>query len=315
MARTLRSTPAQPVFYGQIHFGYFRTPFPTLNLLAADTAGHRWAPRWWRQRELLRWHRIVVVHPAWRVELGIAQHGTRFRAWCSCDPVEDGPRSHEARMAGLPGAAALPDQLLRGDAFFRQPDFRVQIAHRLQDGRHAVTVHAPGWDVALDVNEGGVQPLIAVLPVNDYRRPLYLHQAPGAVRGTVQIGAQCWALDENAWAWVDVWRGFAAEWERFVLAGQDATSAPVGVHLLRTAIRDDEAWNGCGGWSGGQLSLLGAARFDDDRISTADGRVAFSMARSGHWDGVWEDDAGLRHHIAGARGWFERFRAEGLRFG
>lgn len=36
---TLRPTPSQPVFYGQIHFGTFKEPFQTVNVIDADIYG------------------------------------------------------------------------------------------------------------------------------------------------------------------------------------------------------------------------------------------------------------------------------------
>ena len=60
--RTLRSTPAQPVFYGQIHFGYFETPLRTVNLVDADVYGHRGVPRWWRNLRLKEWQHFGIIH-------------------------------------------------------------------------------------------------------------------------------------------------------------------------------------------------------------------------------------------------------------
>lgn len=299
--RAIRPTPSQPVFYGQIHFGVFRDPFAALNLVDADVYGHRWAPRWWRSLRLKEWEHFSIIHDEFFC--GLAVFDARFMAISSCYVVNrrTGQLVGHSRTAFRRGAVHVPEQLRRGDGFFRQPGYRVDLRNHLDDGTHQVRVdicashRQPPIRAAFVVREDTArfQPLIAVLPVNDHRRPMYTHQNACPVEGQLQVGEQTWDLDPGrTWALVDAHKAFyprKASWKRASFAGRDADGVPVAITLTQNVIRDDEQWNANGFWADGCLTLLGAARFEFDprqtlqpwHLTTTDGRVDLIFSPDG----------------------------------
>ncbi|MCD4685361.1 MAG: DUF2804 domain-containing protein, partial [Anaerolineae bacterium] len=180
------------------------------------------------------------------------------------------------------------------------------------------------------------QPLIVVLPINNYRRPLYTHKAACPVTGSLRVGEQQWTFDPaRDWALVDVQKTFypynGSFWKWAAFAGRDQDGVPVAVNLTHNMIRDDTQWNECCAWINGALHRLGAARFEYDphatqqpwHITTTDGRVDLTFTPEGEraeeiniagvvrsnfhqpfgtFRGTVLDDAGIAHHIDEAFG-------------
>ncbi len=334
--REILSTPPQPVFYGQIHFGIFREPFRSLNLIDADIYGHRWAPRFWRNLRLKEWQHFGIIHEDFYC--GVAVFDAKFLAVSFCYVYDRHTHKliEHKRSTLERGAIHVPEQLWRGDGFFRQPGYHIDLRNRLQDNRHAITVdiradrHLPPIQAAFTVVEdlARFQPLIAVLPVNDYRRPMYTHKAACPVEGRLQVGERTWSL-AGGWALIDVQKTFYprdAFWKWAAFAGHDSAGVPLALNLTHNMIRDDEIWNECGFWVDGRLNLLSAARFDFDprdtqrpwHIITTDGRVDLTFTPEaeraerinaaglmvsdfhqplGTYHGTLIDDAGQTHSV------------------
>ncbi|MBN1201745.1 MAG: DUF2804 domain-containing protein [Anaerolineae bacterium] len=341
--RDLRPTPPQPVFYGQIHFGTFRDPFRTVNLIEADICGHRWAPRWWRNLRLKEWQRFAIVSD--ELYCGCVVFDAKYLAasfFCVYDRATGQMIEHK-RTTMQRGAVHVPEQLYRGDGHFRQPGYHLQLRNRLQQGTHYLTADIRGthdlppvraaFTIIEDLTR--IQPLIVVLPVNDYRRPMYTHKAVCPVEGVLQVGDRVWALSaDRCRALVDVQKTYyprEAFWRWASFAGQDQDGVPVAINLTHNMIVDDERWNECCAWVDGALSRFGAARFEFDphdtqqpwRMFTTDGRADLvftpeceraecldlaGLVRSdfrqpfGAYTGYFVDDAGQRHEIHGAPG-------------
>jgi len=336
----LRPTPSQPVFYGQIHFGAFRTPFETLNLIDADIYGHHWAPRWWRNLRLKEWQHVGIIHDD--VYCGFAIFDAKFMAVSFFYVFDRHTRKiiEHKRTTLQRGAIQVPDQLWHGDGFFRQPGYRICMENRLRSGEHALTISitdppAVCGTFTVFENLQRCQPLIAVLPVNDYRRPLYTHKAACPVEGELRIGDQSYILDPTRdWVLIDVQKTFYphnAFWKWVTFAGRDQDSTPVAVNLTQNMIRDDTTWNECCAWVDGRLVRLGAARFDYDpgallapwTVTTSCGRISLTFAPEGEradqinvaglirsdfhqpfgtYSGVIVDDAQQQHIVDGVFG-------------
>jgi hypothetical protein len=299
--REIRSTPSQPIFYSQIHFGVFRDPFPTVNLVDADIYGHRWAPRWWRNLRLKEWEHFGIVHDEFYC--GVAVFDAKFLAVSFCYVYDRRTRRlvEHKRTTLRRGAIHAPEQLWRGDGFFRQPGYRIDLQNRLQKNTHFVQVdiqadrHLPPVKATFTVREDltALQPLIAVLPVNDCRRPMYTHKAACPVEGRLQVGEREWTLaTRQGWALIDVQKTFYPRdsfWKWATFAGCDQDGAPLAINLTHNMIKNDEEWNECCLWVDGRLNLLGAARFEFNRqdiqqpwhIVTTDGRVNLTFTPEG----------------------------------
>jgi hypothetical protein len=301
----LRPTPPQPVFYGQIHFGIFRDPFPTLNLVDADIYGHRWAPRGWRNLRLKEWQHFGLIHDD--VYCGLAVFDAKFMGVSFCSVYD---RTHhtvvEHKHTTLKRSTIhVPEHLLNGDGFFRQPGYHVQVHNRLNQGFHQIQITIRSTRTGPSIqgeftsheNLDHIQPLIAVLPVNNYRRPMYTHKAACPASGWLQVGDRDWTFDaDRHWALVDVQKTFyphEAFWQWATFAGYDEMGTPVAINLTRNMIRDDEKWNECCAWVNGRLCLLGAARFEYDpqalhrpwHITTTDNRTELTFTPQGEQAG------------------------------
>ncbi|MBI5961672.1 MAG: DUF2804 domain-containing protein [Chloroflexi bacterium] len=299
--RELRPTPPQPVFYGQIHFGVFREPFRTLNLVDADVYGHRWAPRWWRNLRLKEWQHFGIVHDDFYC--GLTAFDAKFMGISFCYVYDRHSRQiiEHNRTTFSRSAIHIPEQLWHDDGFFRQPGYQIQIHNRLAEGHHHLQIdiqahhHLPPIHAEFIVHENlaDCQPLIAVLPVNDHRRPMYTHKIACPVEGQLEVGERSWVLSRNQhWALVDVQKTFYPHnsfWKWATFAGMDQDGVPVAINLTHNMIRDDDRWNECCAWVDGRLSLFSAARFEYDpaaiqhpwRIYTTDGRVELTFTPEG----------------------------------
>jgi hypothetical protein len=131
---------------------------------------------------------------------GLAVFDAKFLAISFCYVVNrrTGQLVEHKRAAFLRGAVHVPEQLRRGDGFFRQPGYRIDLQNHLDDSVHQVRVdiaasrRQPPIRAALVVREDTArfQPLIAVLPLNDHRRPMVTHQNACPVEGHLQVGEQ-----------------------------------------------------------------------------------------------------------------------------
>jgi hypothetical protein len=299
--REPRSTPPQPIFYGQVHFGIFREPFKTLNLLDADVYGHRWAPRGWRNLRLKEWQHFGIVHDDFYC--GFVIFDAKFMGLSFCYVYDRHTRQviEHKRSTLTRSAIRVAEQEWHSDSFFRQPGYQIQLHHRLSEGQHRlhVDIHRhhglPPIQAEFTVHEtlSHYQPLIAVLPVNDHRRPMYTHKNACPVEGQLVVGDRSWVLSRGQhWALIDAQKTFYpydAFWKWATFAGLDQDSVPVAINLTHNMIRDDEHWNECCAWVNGQLHLFSAARFDYDparlqrpwRIYTTDGRVELTFVPEG----------------------------------
>lgn len=336
--RELRSTPSQPVFYGQVHFGAFREPFKTLNLVDADIYGHRWAPRWWRNLRLKEWQRFGIIHDEFYC--GFAVFDAKYRATSFCYVYDR--QTHQLiehnRAALSRGARHVPEQIRHDDGYFRQPGYYIQLHNQLNEGVHHLGIeirgqrHLPPIQAEFIVHEdlARFQPLIAVLPVNDYRRPMYTHKSACPVEGYLRVGDRSWVLSTGQnWALTDTQKAFYPYhtfWKWAAFAGMDQEGVPVAINLTHNMIRDDEEWNECCAWVNGRLNLLSAARFEYDpaaiqhpwHIFTNDSRVDLRFTPEGEradrvniagvvrsdvhellgtYDGYFVDHQGQRHTI------------------
>lgn len=341
--RALRPTPSQPVFYGQIHFGVFQAPFPTLNLIDADIYGHRWAPRWWRNLRLKEWQHFGIVHND--VYCGIAVFDAKFMAVSFCyiyDRATLQVIEHKCTTLTR-GAIHVPEQLYHGEGFFRHPGYHIRLHNRLNEGLHRIEIdiearhNRPPIQAAITIHQDleHIQPLIVVLPVNNYRRPLYTHKAVCPVTGWLCAGDREWTFTaDKHQALVDVQKTYYphdAFWQWATFAGTDQNGIPVAINLTHNMIRDDATWNENCAWVDGRLSLFGAARFEYDpqavdrpwHIYTTDSRVDLTFTPQGEraerirvpglvhsdfhqpfgmYDGFFVDNAGQHHTISHAFG-------------
>ncbi len=341
--RSLRSTPAAPIFYGQVHFGLFQEPFEQLNLIDADINGHRWVPRWWRNLRLKEWQHFGIISDD--VYCGMAVFDGKFMGTSFFYVVDRATHVvlEHKRTSLNRGAIHVPERLIDGNGFFRAPGYHIQIKNRVRQGTHHLSAQisaeagkpAIQADFILHEDLNHVQPLIAVLPINDYRRPMYTHKAVCPVEGYLRLGDREWKLSrERSWGLIDVQKTFYprdAFWTWATFAGTDHNGVPIAVNLTHNMIRNDEEWNECCAWIDGRLSLLSAARFQFDprailkpwEIVTTDGRVKLIFTPEGEraeqinllgiiqsdfhqpfgtYRGTIVDDAGQQHVINGAFG-------------
>ncbi|MBN1565083.1 MAG: DUF2804 domain-containing protein [Anaerolineae bacterium] len=245
------------------------------------------------------------------------------------------------RTAITRGAIHVPEQLWRGDGFFRLPGYAVHLQNRLTDHRHHIHIDIQGnrttppirAEFTIHEQLDQIQPLITVLPVNDYHRPMYTHKAACPVEGRLQVGSQTWEAI-NGTALVDVQKTYYphnAFWQWATFAGQDQQGVPIALNLTHNMITDDDRWNENCAWIDGRLIRFSAARFDFDpantqqrwHIRTTDDKVQVTFTPQGErsekiaiaglmrsdfhqpfgtYHGTIMDDAGQTHTITEAFG-------------
>jgi hypothetical protein len=179
----------------------------------------------------------------------------------------------EHHRATFSGAAQIARELWHASTRFERPGYRIVIDNRLEEARHHVRIDiadhgaTPGITADFELLEdlAAYQPLIAVLPINDPRRPLYTHKNVCPVRGWLRVRDRRIDFDpDHDLVLIDVQKTYypyRTFWKWAAFAGYTADGHCVGLNVVENLIKDDDVHNENGLWVDGRFSPWGAVRF------------------------------------------------------
>ncbi len=324
--RTLRATPERLVEKdGTINFGSFRHPFKDLNILDSPIYSNmKGVPRLWKSFRLKEWQHFGIITP--RHYLGMVifavlraagrQHPQPPHEAARPLRVGDGRsvkavsfvyfydrernKRYEHSRQAQGGAARIARQLYSDYCAFSRRGYSMRYENRLEEGYHLLNFSAeerkgiPAMRGELKVLEDlyKLEPLVQVSPIKP-GRPFYTHKVAAPVEGWVKVGNEEFEVSkERDLALMDEQKTFypyRSFWEWATSAGYDERGRMIAFNLCRNMIIEDSEHNENCIWVDGQITLLGAARFQFDphdhlkpwEMKTLDQRVKLEFAPLG----------------------------------
>ncbi|MHB8895399.1 MAG: DUF2804 domain-containing protein [Candidatus Geothermincolia bacterium] len=275
--RECKSTPARMIVDGQVaEYGQFCDPFREVNLLDVDLVIRgRKAPRIIRDFRLKEWEHFGVITDEYYFGMVIFDAkfmGTSF--FYVYDRKTGEFFEHERTSIG--GPVRVARELWHGECYFRHYGYSVEIENRLDSGMHRIRVEIAGKKNKPEINAEiymlenleRLQPLVVVSPVSD-NRPLYTHKAAAPVEGKIVFGDKEVRLHpEKDVGLMDVQKTYypyRTFWNWATFAGHDESGSFIAMNACQNFIKDDEVFNENCTWVDGEITLLGAVKFDFDR--------------------------------------------------
>ncbi len=334
MDRKIEKTPEKIVEGGELRFGTFEAPFRNVNLIDAPIFGGR-AMRWRRRFRLKEWVGFFAAHPDIYFALLIQDSKYLSSSTFFAYDRRTG-RLFEHMSAGAGSGVRLAESTWDNRSLVERRGHKMEFRHLLAKGRHEVQVEieatkkAPAVRAELTFHEdlSKVRPLVVSLPVRP-NHSMYTHKAPLPVEGVLRLGEEEFTLDPaRDLATLDEHKAFYpyhTKWRWATFAGYDERGRVVGLNICDHITKEPEHWNENCIWAGGELSLLGPARFEFDtadtlkpwRITESGGQVEIDFypegrktekrnflvasidysQQFGRFEGFLVDDAGERHAI------------------
>jgi hypothetical protein len=262
---------------GQVaEFGAFTDPFREVNLIDVELVMRgRKAPRIIRDFRLKEWEHFGVVTDEYY--FGMVIFDAKFMG-TSFFYVYDRKNGHffEHERTGIGGPVRVARELWHGECFFRHYGYSMEFENRLDSGMHRIRVEIAGKKNKPEINAeiymlenlARLQPLVIVSPVSE-NRPLYTHKAAAPVEGKIIFGdTEVRLHPEKDVGLMDVQKTFYPYhtfWNWATFAGHDESGRFIAMNACQNFITDDERYNENCTWVDGEISLLGAVRFEFDR--------------------------------------------------
>ncbi len=267
-------------------FGMYDGPIEDVDLVEARIPGR---PGLLGRLRLKRWQHMCIVHPDAVLTFAVVDAGFLRLGWARfVDRVTGESFEHGCKSPFLDMAIAR--SLLDDRTSLHTRGLSIDIHNELNAARHVVSVDAngsaPKIGAALTVHADWT-PLVVNLPLGR-GRSMYSHKAVLPVSGSFEAGGQRYDCQPaECFAILDIHKAHYPRhtfWNWATLVGRSGERA-IGLNLTRNVVVDD-SFHENGVWVDGELSLLGAARFDfsnEDRwtVGTADGRVELSFQAQG----------------------------------
>jgi len=253
-----------------IHFGTFRTPFKTANLLDAPLYAVP-VPRAWKNFRLKEWQHFGIITPSHY--FGMVIFDAKFTA-ASFFYAYDRPHnsrfehSRQENTKAVHIAAQVYDDACRFDA----RGYHLRFENKLDQSRHRIEIdmdgdaEGPAVTGSITVHEDlhVVEPLVQVSPINR-NRPFYTHKAVMPASGSLVIGSQEITLDEaSTIALFDeqkTYYPYVSFWKWAMGAGFDEQGKLFAFNLCKNIIADDEEFNENCFWRDGKITCLSSACF------------------------------------------------------
>lgn len=338
----LETSPAL-VENGDIHCGFFKTPFRRVNLLDARNPGGPLG-RPFRRFRLKEWVGFGINHP--RVYGSVLIQNARYAA-SGTFYVYDKERKHmcDRTMIANPFRVHLPETLWGGSTRCLCRDGWITFEHDLENGRHRVkadiqkTANAPAIyaDLVFHQDLKAVEPLVVSLPIPP-KHHTYTHKSPLRIEGVVRIDAvECQfdpARDRGNLDEQKTFYPYRSQWLWGCFSGFSTQGREVMVNFVNQMTAkgapDEDAM-----WVDGRIMLLGPVVFIREadartfRIEDMAGRVRLRFREQGAkterrhygiiamdyaqhfgpYDGVVVDDQGTEHIIRDQFGALEEMKA------
>jgi len=271
------ATPPRMVVDGQVtEFGTFDDPFREVNLLDVDLEIRgRKMPRMVRDFRLKEWEHFGIITDDYYFGMVIFDAkfmGTSF--FYAFNRKTGEFFEHERTSMG--GPVRIARELWHGECYFRHYAYSMEFENRLDSGLHRLRVEIKGKPNKPEVNAeiymredlDKFEPLVQLSPVSP-NRPLYTHKSAAPVEGTIILGDKEIKLDPaSAVGLMDVQKTYypyQTFWNWATFAGHDRTGRLIAMNACQNFITDDEYYNENCTWVDGDISLLGAVKFDFDR--------------------------------------------------
>ncbi len=263
---------------GQVaEYGAFVEPFREVNLLDIDLdVRGRKAPRMVRDFRLKEWEHFGIITDDYY--FGMVVFDAKFMG-TSFFHVYDRRTgdffAHERTSVG--GPVRVARELWHGECYFRHYGYGMEIENRLDSGMHRLRVEvAPkkgkpeiNAEIYLLENLERLQPLVIVSPISQ-NRPLYTHKSATPVEGKILIGDREIRLHpEKDVGLMDVQKTYYPYhtfWNWATFAGHDASGRFLAMNACENIIKDDAVFNENCTWVDGEITLIGAVRFEFDRL-------------------------------------------------
>ncbi len=266
--------PARIVEDGLIRLGMFRTPVREMNLSSSRLL--RGAGRSWPMPPLLvEWVGAGVAHPEWYLGLIVVDAKVGSLAVLYGFNRRTGEYfSHD--RPGLRRQVQVAGSTWNSVTRFAGRGFRIEMRHRLDEGRHEVHVDiaASGkrprvrGDLVWHENLNAMQPLVLLSPLEGGGF-IYNHKAQMPTGGQLEIRTDRLEFDPRR----DISNmddlklhagGLRLHYRWFNFAGFDRQGRLVGADLADSPQKGDPYWAENCLWAGGKLLQLGEVRFDLD---------------------------------------------------
>ncbi len=343
ISKRIQDTPAALVEAGQVHSGFFKTPFRRCNLLDAPCLGGA-AGRPLRWLRLKEWNGFGICHP--KLYGAAIMQNAKYAASGSVYLYErETHRLFEWTIIDLPTRLTLPPTLWRGESRCGRGNRTMHFEHHLDYGWHRVRVdiaessRAPAllMDLVLHQDWRAIDPLVASLPIPPTHHT-YTHKSPLHLEGRVHIGGRYYeydpsrdrgALDEQK-----TFYPYRSHWWWGSFTGWSKQGREIAVNLVNQMTPAGEPGEDAL-WVDGRLTLIpqprftalsspGAFRVEDEtgqvrlrfkadgakKEQRAYGPIAMDYRQYfGHYSGEVSGDDGRAHEIAEVYGVLEQMNA------
>ncbi len=200
MKREIQPTPPSLVEQGQIHQGFFKEPFRTVNLLEADKMAGRFgkAKRWLRLKE---WVGFGINHPD--LFGGILVQNAKLAASGTVYLFDKRTkRLYDWLILDIPTRMQMPESLWNSTLHCGFGDEALVFTHEVERKRHGIrctrraSKSLPRLDVNLVLHQdwSAVQPLVVSLPIEPDHHT-YTHKSPLRLEGSITIGEDVFTFD------------------------------------------------------------------------------------------------------------------------
>lgn len=287
-----RRPPSAIVTDDSVQFGVFNAPFSRVNIENARVRSlgvHLPGPL--SKFRLKEWQHFGVITPDLFLSFAIVDAKFMQKSWCHVVDRRTGEHFEHTRQSPLL-RVGISRELFNEETVAHSPAYSIEVDNRLEEGFHRIRIEVAGMGrrpavhAALTCHHdlSAISPLVVVLPVGR-GRGMYSHKVPLPVEGTIRIGGTPHEVAaETGLALLDIHKAHYPRhtfWNWATCAGHDSQGRVVAMNLTKNVNDDDERFNENGLWVDGELTHLGAARFDIDKarlmdpwhLTTTDGRM------------------------------------------
>ena len=287
--RPIQATPVRMVEDdGSIHFGTFRTPFKTANILDAPLYAVP-APRAWKNFRLKEWQHFGIITPTHY--FGMVIFDAKFTAasfFYAYDRLQNSRFEHSRR--GCTKAVHVASQLYDDACRFDVNGYHLRFENKLAQGIHRIIIEMDGdaehpavqGDITVHEDLNVIEPLVQVSPITR-TRPFYTHKAAAPASGRLLIGSQEIVLDRGSTITLmdeqKTYYPYFSFWKWAMGAGYSDDGKLCAFNLCKNIITDDEDANENCFWIDGKITCLKAAQFQASDVlkpwtmKTTDGKL------------------------------------------
>ncbi|MFC1474569.1 DUF2804 domain-containing protein [bacterium] len=295
-----KPAPESLVCGGRVNFGNFDAPPSKMNMLDAEIFGAGVLnPKWLKKLRLKQWQFYMVVHPECTFGFLVIDLAFVASSFIYVFDRKTGDFSEHSRIK-MDKNFSIAESLLDGRCWFKDKKYSIDIRNNLNEGYHHISLDIgtsrkePSMKAEFRMMQTPdyVRPLVVSLPVGE-NRGMYSHKVICPAEGSFSLGKREFKLDPARDVCIlDEHKAFYPrhtywKWATFGFVGDDGKI--VGMNMTDNLIKDQENWNENAIWSGGEITLLGPAKFYFDmedimkpwKIRDTEGKVELVFSPQG----------------------------------